>query len=399
MISSESLKKSEESEDLDYNEFLDEFPDDESIDNLGFSDDPEGEENTYMTMKDVDDIDKQVVDRYSQRAKKDIAPLQSLGQNITETADLNANAYEMLSEKLDDVQEEKEKALAFISKFKSFDEETLKEITAKQAEFFKDDIVKFFNESYSDAFMIIKTQVEKFVDKIIEDKFVEAEKRLDAKLEACRLAEEKLDKREEELNKKQEEIQQKNDEFDQKVEEFYRQQESKQQEIEGMVASLVEQNNDLRDNLENEKKEKLQLKIVIEEQNKTIASQTEQSEKLIITIKEENDQKAQILREKEELFDVIQKKDDRRTKEIQEQNEEIKKLRQAVAEREKNIKFSNSILIYFISAVFIAWGLIGISTTPEIQSWLKSFVNNVSWSSIGVGVLVFGFKFYKDVTK
>lgn len=49
--------------------------------------------------------------------------------------------------------------------------------------------------------MIIKTQVENFVDKIIEDKFVEAEKRLDVKLEACRLAEERLDKKEEELNR------------------------------------------------------------------------------------------------------------------------------------------------------------------------------------------------------
>ena len=399
MISSESLKQSEVSEDLDYNEFLDEFPDDENLDDLGFSDDPEGEENTYMTMKDVDDLDKQVVDRYSQRAKKDIAPLQSLGQNITETADLNASAYEMLSEKLDDVQEEKEKALAFISKFKGFDEDTIKEITKKQIKIFEDEIGKIFEKNYVDALEIQKNIISNAVEKIIEDKFVEAEKRLDVKLEACRLAEEKLDKKEEELNRKQEEIQQKNDEFDQKVEEFYRQQESKQVEIEEMVASLVEQNNDLRDNLETEKKEKLRLKIVIEEQNKTIAAQTEQSEKLIITIKEENDQKAQILREKEELFDVIQKKDERRTKEIQEQNEEIKKLCQAVAEREKNIKISNSILIYFISAVFIAWGLIGISTTPEIQSWLKSFVINVSWSSIGVGVLVFGFKIYKDVVK
>ena len=391
MITSESLKQSE---DLDYNEFLDEFPDDENIDNLGFSDEPlEEAENTYMTMKDVDDLDKQVVERYSQRAKKDIAPLQNLGQNIIETADLNASAYEILSEKLDDIQEEKEKALAFISKFKGFDEDTIKEITKKQIKIFEDEIDKIFEKNYVDALEIQKNIISNAVEKVIEDKIAEAEKHLDAKLEACRLAEEKLDKKEEELNRKQEEIQQKNEEFDQKVEEFYRQQESKQQEIEGMVASLVEQNNDLRDNLENEKKEKLQLKIVIEEQNKTISAQTEQIEKLIITIKEENDQKAQILREKEELFDVIQKKDEKRSLEVKEYKEGINNLRQAVAEREKNIEFSNSILIYFISAVFIAWGLIGISTTPEIQSWLKSFVNIVSWSSIGVGILVFGFKF------
>lgn len=401
MITSESLKQSEVSEDLDYNEFLDEFPDDENIDNLGFSDEPlEEAENTYMTMKDVDDIDKQVVERYSSFAKRSIEPLQERTQKLEEDTKLSAEVQEQ-NEENRNIMEKNNIAINDLVKriLLLLTPEKIEENTKKQIKIAEDEIDKIFEKNYVDALEIQKNIISNAVEKVIEDKIVEAEKRLDVKLEACRLAEEKLDKKEEELNRKQEEIQQKNDEFDQKVEEFYRQQESKQQEIEGMVVSLVEQNNDLRDNLENEKKEKLHLKIVIEEQNKTIAAQTEQSEKLIITIKEENDQKAQILREKEELFDVIQKKDERRTEEIQEQNEEIKKLRQAVAEREKNIKFSNSILIYFISAVFIAWGLIGLSTTPEIQSWLKSFVNNVSWSSIGVGVLVFGFKFYKDVTK
>lgn len=405
MITSESLKQFEVSENLDYNEFLDEFPDDENIDNLGFSDEPlEEAENTYMTMKDVDDLDKQVVDRYSSFAKRAIDPLQERTQKLEEDTKLSAEVQEQNEENRNIM----EKNNIYINDFVKrilllLTPEKIEENTKKQVEIVKEELGKFLNDGYADAFMIIKTQVENFVNKIIEDniqtQYAEAEKRLDAKLEACRLAEEKLDKKEEELNRKQEEIQQKIDEFDQKVEEFYRRQESKQQKIEGMVASLVEQNNDLRDNLENEKKEKLQLKIVIEEQNKTIAAQTEQSEKLIITIKEENDQKAQILREKEELFDVIQKKDEKRSLEVKEYKEEIDNLRQAVAEREKNIKFNNSILIYFISAVFIVWGFIGISTTPEIQSWLKSFVNNVSWSSIGVGMLVFGFKFYKDVTK
>lgn len=404
MIACENLKNSETIEDFDYleaDEAFPDFPDDENLDDLGFSDEPlEEAENTYLSMKDTDNIDKQVVERYSSFAKRVIDPLQERTQKLEEDTKLSAEVQEQ-NEENRNIMEKNNIAVNDLVKriLLLLTPEKIEENTKKQVEIAKEELGKFLNDGYADAFMIIKTQVENFVDKIIEDKFVEAEKRLDDKLEACRLAEERLDKKEEELNRKQEEIQQKNDEFDQKVEEFYRQQESKQVEIEEMVASLVEQNNDLRDNLENEKKEKLQLKIVIEEQNKTIAAQTEQSEKLIITIKEENDQKAQILREKEELFDVIQKKDERRTKEIQEQNEEIKKLRQAVAEREKNIKFSNSILIYFISAVFIVWGLIGISTTPEIQSWLKSFVNNVSWSSIGVGVLVFGFKFYKDVTK
>lgn len=397
MISSESLKNSEVSENLDYDEFLDEFPDDENIDNLGFSDEPlEEVENTYMTMKDVDDLDKQVVDRYSQRAQKDIAPLQNLGQNITETADLNASAYEMLSEKLDDVQEEKEKALAFISKFKGFDEDTLKEITEKQAEFLKDDIVKFFNESYSDAFMIIKTQVENFVDKIIQDniqtQYAEAEKRLDAKLEACRLAEESLDKKKEELNKQREEIQQ-------KIDEFIALQDAKKTEVEDMINSLTAQNEAAQEVISFERKNNLQLKIVIEEQNKTIVAQTEQAEKLINTIKEENDQKAQILLEKEELFDVIQKKDEKRSVEVNGYKEEIDNLRQAVDRREEKMDFNNSVLIYLLAVFLIIWGFVGVISVPEIHSWLKSFVNIISWSSLVVGFIIGGFKIYRGVQK
>jgi hypothetical protein len=403
MITSENLKNSEIIEDFDYleaDEAFPDFPDDENLDDLGFSDEPlEEAENTYMTMKDVDDLDKQVVDRYSQRAKKDLAPLQSLGQNITETADLNANAYEMLSEKLDDVQEEKEKALTFISKFKGFDEDTIKEIIKKQIKIFEDEIGKIFEKNYVDALEIQKNIISNAVEKVIEDKIVEAEKRLDVKLEACRLAEERLDKKEEELNRKQEEIHQKNDEFDQKVEEFYRQQESKQEEIEGMVASLVEQNNDLRDNLENEKKEKLQLKIVIEEQNKTIAAQTEQSEKLIITIKEENDQKAQILREKEELFDVIQKKDERRREEIREQNEEIKELRQVMIEKEEKMERNNSILTILIALTFIFWAVAGFFAVSELEGLLRKLINMFSWSSFVIGFGVIIFKFYKGMWK
>lgn len=408
MITSESLKQSEVSEDLDYNEFLDEFPDDENIDNLGFSDEPlEEAENTYMTMKDVDDLDKQVVDRYSSFAKRAIDPLQERTQKLEEDTKLSAEVQEQNEENRNIMEKNNITINDFVKRILLLlTPEKIEENTKKQVGIAKEELGKFLNDGYADAFMIIKTQVENFVDKIIEDKFVEAEKRLDVKLEACRLAEERLDKKEEELNKKQEElnkkqeeIQQKNDEFDQKVEDFYRQQESKQEEIEGMVASLVEQNNTLRDNIENEKKEKLQLKIVIEEQNKTINAQTEQAEKLIITIKEENDQKAQILREKEELFDVIQKKDERRTKEIQEQNEEIKKLRQVMIRREEKMEFNNSVLTYLICIVIMFWGFVGLATTPELHNWLNTFVKIISWTSIGGGFVGLAFKILKGGNK
>lgn len=424
MISSADLKNSEIAEDIDYldaDEAFPDFPDDndelESFDDLDFSDNPKGEENTYVSMKDADDIAAQVKKFSASFARKNITPLKSATEQLNETADDNAAVGEELFEKIEKIEKQKDIAENFIEKFEGVTLEKIKNLNKEQLEIFKEEAEKIVNNCQADSINLTNTQMEAWMDRMIQIRLAEAykqideyqaaaDKKIEEKFEKIHLAdlellerEEKLLEEKKELIKEKEEIQQKIDEFDHKVEEFNKIQESKQQEIEGMVVSLVEQNNTLRDKIENEKKEKLQLKIVIEEQNKTIAAQTEQSEKLIITIKEENDQKAQILREKEELFDVIQKKDERRTKEIQEQNEEIKKLRQAVAEREKNIKFSNSILIYFISAVFIAWGLIGISTTPEIQSWLKSFVNNVSWSSIGVGVLVFGFKFYKDVTK
>lgn len=393
MISSESLKNSEVSEDLDYNEFLDEFPDDENLDNLGFSDEPlEEAENAYMTMKDVDDLDKQVVERYSQRAKKDIAPLETLGQNITEAADLNSNAYEMLSEKLDDVQEEKEKALAYISKFKGFDEETLKEITKKQAEFLKDDIVKFFNESYSDAFIIIKTQVENFVDKIIEDKFVEAEKRLDAKLEACRLAEERLDKKEEELNRKQEEIQQ-------KIDEFLALQDAKKEEVEEMINSLTAQNAAAQEVIASERKNSLQLKNLIDEQKNIIITKDEQIEKVLIDNREKEKQISQILAQNEQIIEENKKKDDRRREEIQEQNEEIKKLRQVMIRKEEKMGWNYSFLTVLICIVIMFWGFVGLATTPELHNWLNTFVKIISWTSIGGGFVGLAFKILKGGNK
>lgn len=393
MISSESLKKSEVSEDLDYNEFLDEFPDDENIDNLGFSDEPlEEAENTYMTMKDVDDLDKQVVDRYSQRAKKDIAPLQSLGQNITETADLNASAYEMLSERLVDVQEEKEKALAFISKFKGFDEDTLKEITVKQVEFLKDEIDKFFNESYSNAFMIIKKQVENFVDKIIEDKFTEAEKRLDVKLESCRLAEEKLDKKEEELSKKQEEIQQ-------KIDEFLALQDAKKEEVEEMINSLTAQNAAAREVIASERKNNLQLKILIDEQKNIINIKDEQIEKVLIDNREKEKEISQILAQNEQIIEENKKKNDRRREEIQEQNEEIKKLRQVMIRKEEKMGWNYSFLTVLICIVIIFWGFVGLVTTPELRNWLNTFVNIISWTSICGGFFGLAFKVLKEVNE
>lgn len=404
MISSENLKNSEIIEDFDYleaDEAFPDFPDDENLDDLGFSDEPlEEAENTYLSMKDTDNIDKQVVERYSSFAKRAIDPLQERTQKLEEDTKLSAEVQEQ-NEENRNIMEKNNIAINDLVKriLLLLTPEKIEENTKKQVEIAKEELGKFLDDGYADAFMVIKTQVENFVDKIIEDKFVEAEKRLDAKLEACRLVEERLDKKEEELNKKQEEIEQKNDEFDQKVEEFYRQQESKQEEIEGMVTSLVEQNNTLRDNLENEKKEKLQLKIVIEEQNETIAAQTEQSEKLIITIKEENDQKAQILREKEELFDVIQKKDERRREEIREQNEEIKELRQVMIGREEKMERNNSILTFLICLVFIFWAVAGFFAVSELEGLLRKLINIFSWSSFVIGFGVIIFKFYKGMWK
>lgn len=424
MISSADLKKSEIAEDIDYldaDEAFPDFPDDndelESFVDLDFSDDPKGEENTYVSMKDADDIAAQVKNFSAAFARKNITPLKSATEQLSETADDNAAAREELFEKLEKIEKQKDIAEKFIEKFEGVTLEKIKNLNDEQLEIFKEEAEKIINNCQADSINLANFQMEAWMDRMIQIKLAEAykqideyqaaaDKKIEERLEKIHLAdlellerEEKLLEEKKELIKEKEEIQQKIDEFDQKVEEFYKQQEIKQQEIEGMVVSLVEQNNTLRDNLENEKKEKLQLKIVIEEQNKIIAAQTEQSEKLIITIKEENDQKAQILREKEELFDVIQKKDERRNLEVKGYKDEIDNLRQAVARREEKMDFNNSILVYFISVVFIIWGLVGTSTTPEIQSWLKSFVSGISWTSIVIGVIVFCFKLYRDITK
>lgn len=393
MISSESLKKSEVSEDLDYNEFLDEFPDDENIDNLGFSDEPlEEAENTYMTMKDVDDLDKQVVDRYSQRAKKDIAPLQSLGQNITETADLNASAYEMLSEKLDDIQEEKEKALAFISKFKGFDEDTIKEITKKQIKIFEDEIGKIFEKNYVDALEIQKNIISNAVEKVIEDKIMEAEKRLDAKLEACRLAEEKLDKKEEEFNRKQEEIQQ-------KIDEILALQDVKKEEVEEMINSLTAQNAAAQEVIASERKKSLQLKNLIDEQKNIIITKDEQIEKVLIDNREKEKQISQILAQNEQIIEENKKKDDRRREEIREQNEEIKELRQVMIGREEKMERNNSILTILFALIFIFWAVAGFFTLSELVGLLNTLIKVFSWSSFFAGFGIIIFKFYKGLWK
>lgn len=417
MISSANLKNSEIAEDIDYldaDEAFPDFPDDndelESFDDLDFSDDPKGEENTYVSMKDADDIAAQVKKFSASFAKKNITPLKSATEQLNETADDNAAAREELFEKLEKIEKQEEIAENFIEKFEGVTLEKIKNLNKEQLEIFKEEAEKIVNNCQADSINLANAQMEAWMDRMIQIKLAEAykqideyqaaaDKKIEERLEKIRLADLELLEREENLLEREEKIQQKIDEFDQKVEEFYKQQEIKQQEIEGMVVSLVEQNNTLRDNLENEKKEKLQLKIVIEEQNKTIAAQTEQAEKLIITIKEENEQKAQILREKEELFDVIQKKDERRNLEVKGYKDEIDNLRQAVARREEKMDFNNSILVYFISVVFIIWGLVGISTTPEIQSWLKSFVSGISWTSIVIGGIVFCFKLYRDITK
>lgn len=422
MISSAYLKKSEIAEDIDYldaDEAFPDFPDDndelESFDDLDFSDDPKGEEeNTYVSMKDADDIAAQVKNFSAAFARKNITPLKSATEQLNETADDNAAAREELFEKLEKIEKQKDIAENFIEKFEGVTLEKIKNLNKEQLEIFKEEAEKNINNCQADSINLANFQMEAWMDRMIQIKLAEAYKQLDEyqaadkkieeRLEKIRLAdlellerEEKLLEEKKELIKEKEEIQQKIDEFDHKVEEIYRKQESKQEEIEGMIASLVEQNNILRDNLENEKKEKLQLKIVIEEQNKIIAAQTEQSEKLIITIKEENDQKAQILREKEELFDVIQKKDEKRSLEVKEYKEEIKKLQLSMIKREEKMEFNNSILIYLIVVFLIIWGFIGVISVPEMNSWLKSFVNVISWSSLVVGFVVGGFKIYRNV--
>ena len=421
MISSANLKNSEIAEDIDYLDADEAFPDDndelESFDDLDFSDDPKGEENTYVSMKDADDIAAQVKNFSAAFARKNISPLKSATEQLNETADDNAAAREELFEKIEKIEKQKEIAENFIEKFEGVTLEKIKNLNKEQLEIFKEEAEKIINNCQADSINLSNTQMEAWMDRMIQIKLAEAykqideyqaaaDKKIEERLEKIRLAdlellerEEKLLEEKKEVIKEKEEIQQKIDEFDQKVEEFYKQQEIKQQEIEGMVVSLVEQNNTLRDNLENEKKEKLQLKIVIEEQNKTIAAQTEQSEKLIITIKEENDQKAQILREKEELFDVIQKKDERRREEIREQNEEIKALRQVMIGREEKMERNNSFLTVVICLFFIFWAVVGFFAASELVGTLKNLINIFSWSSFVVGFGVLIFKFYKGMWK
>lgn len=421
MISSADLKKSEIAEDIDYLDADEVFPDDndelKSFDDLDFSDDPKGEENIYVSMKDADDIAAQVQKFSTSFARKNITPLKSATEHLNETADDNAAAREELFEKLEKIEKQKEIAENFIEKFEGVTLEKIKNLNDEQLKIIKEEAEKIIDNCQADSINLAKFQMEAWMDRMIQIKLAEAykqideyqaaaDKKIEEKFEKIHLAdlellerEEKLLEEKKELIKEKEKIQQKIDEFDQKVEEFYKQQEIKQQEIEGMVVSLVEQNNTLRDNLENEKKEKLRLKIVIEEQNKTIAAQTEQSEKLIITIKEENDQKAQILKEKEELFDVIQKKDERRREEIREQNEEIKNLRQAMIEKEKKIERSNSILTFLICVVFIFWAVAGFFVVGNLEGLLKTLIKTFSWSSFAIGFGVLIFKFYKGMWK
>ena len=99
MITSENLKNSEITEDIDYldaDEAFPDFPDDDdSFDDLEFSDDPKGEENTYVSMKNADNIDKQVTSRCSALFKNNIDPLKSANLKLEDESDKNAAAAEM----------------------------------------------------------------------------------------------------------------------------------------------------------------------------------------------------------------------------------------------------------------------------------------------------------------
>ena len=369
MISSESLKKYEVSKDLDYNDFLDEFPDDENIDNLGFSDDPEGEENTYITMKDADDIDKQVVDRYSSFAKRAIDPLQERTQKLEEDTKLSAEVQEQ-NEENRNIMEKNNIAINDLVKriLLLLTPEKIEENTKKQIKIAEDEIGKCFEKNYVDALEIQKNIISNAVEKVIEDNIVEAEKRLDAKLEACRLAEERVDKKEEEVNRKQEEIQQ-------KIDEFLALQETKKDEIEEMIKSLTTQNVAAQEVIASERKNNLQLKNLIDEQTNIITTKDKQIEKILIDNSEKDKQ----------IIEENKRKDDKRQKEIQEQNEEIKKLRQVMIRKEDKMEFNNSVLTYLICIVIIIWGLIGIAAGSEIRGGLSTFVTKISWISIVAG--------------
>ena len=394
MITSESLKQSEVSEDLDYNEFLDEFPDDENIDNLGFSDEPlEEAENTYMTMKDVDDLDKQVVDRYSSFAKRAIDPLQERTQKLEEDTKLSAEVQEQ-NEENRNIMEKNNIAVNDLVKriLLLLTPEKIEENTKKQIKIAEDEIDKIFEKNYVDALEIQKNIISNAVENVIEDKIVEAEKRLDAKLEACRLAEEKLDKKEEELNKKQEEIQQKNDEF-------LALQDAKKEEVEEMINSLTAQNAAAQEVIASERKNSLQLKNLIDEQKNIIITKDEQIEKVLIDNREKEKQISQILAQNEQIIEENKRKDDRRQKEIQEQNEEIKKLRQVMIRKEEKMGWNYSFLTVLICIVIMFWGFVGLATTPELHNWLNTFVKIISWSSIGGGFVGLAFKILKGGNK
>ena len=298
MISSESLKKSEVSEDLDYNEFLDEFPDDENIDNLGFSDEPlEEAENTYMTMKDVDDLDKQVVERYSSFAKRAIDPLQERTQKLEEDTKLSVEVQEQNEENRNIMEKNNITINDFVKRILLLlTPEKIEENTKKQIKIAEDEIDKIFEKNYVDALEIQKNIISNAVEKVIEDKIVEAEKRLDAKLEACRLAEERLDKKEEELNRKQEEIQQKNDEF-------LALQDAKKEEVEEMINSLTAQNAAAQEVIASERKNNLQLKNLIDEQKNISITKDEQIEKVLIDNSEKEKQISQILAQNEQIIE------------------------------------------------------------------------------------------------
>lgn len=425
MISSANLKNSEIAEDIDYldaDEAFPDFPDDndelESFDDLDFSDDPKGkEENTYVSMKDADDIAAQVKKFSASFAKKNITPLKSATEQLNETADDNAAAREELFEKIEKIEKQKEIAENFIEKFEGVTLEKIKNLNKEQLEIFKEEAEKIINNCQADSINLANTQMEAWMDRMIQIKLAEAykqideyqaaaDKKIEEKLEKIRLAdlellerEEKLLEEKKELIEKQEEIQQKIDEFDQKVEEFNKQQESKQEEIEGIVASLVEQNNNLNTSLQNERKEKLDLKIIIEEQRKTIDAGSEQIEKLIIINEEEKNQKAQILLQNEEIVNENKKITERRTKEVNGYKEEVDSLRQAMDRREKKMEFNNSILTVVICLIFIFWAVVGFFAASELVGTLKSLINTFSWSSFVVGFGVLIFKFYKGMWK
>lgn len=371
MISSENLKNSEIIEDFDYleaDEAFPDFPDDENIDNLGFSDEPlEEAENTYMTMKDVDDLDKQVVERYSGFAKRAIDPLQERTQKLEEDTKLSAEVQEQ-NEENRNIMEKNNIVINDLVKriLLLLTPEKIEENTKKQIKIAEDEIDKIFEKNYVDALEIQKNIISNAVEKVIEDKIVEAEKRLDVKLEACRLAEEKLDKKE---------------------------------EVEEMINSLTAQNEAAQEVIASERKNNLQLKNLNDEQKNIINVKDEQIEKVLIDNREKEKQISQILAQNEQIIEENKKKDDRRREEIREQNEEIKELRQVMIGREEKMEKNNSILTILITLIFIFWAVAGFFAVSELEGLLRKLINMFSWSSFVIGFGVIIFKFYKGTWK